>query len=323
MLVNDIIAKARSFCQTIKQLWQEDTIYTFYVVSTNGKGVHQKSLHTNFFRRIVYAVCGIAALGIVSMGFMQYTIYKNLQSQAELAEYKATRAAHEQKLEELNKATEQVHKDMTVLSRIEDQIRQQMAKSGMHVPKKSIDAAKYNGKGGSGDMSKLSTRIDVVLEQNKNVHSALQEKTKDWQNILNALKEENHRQAFTPNHWPLEGGTITSRFGGRRDPVVGGRENHPGIDIGADHGTPVYASASGYVRQAEWYYGYGKFIRLSHDFGYETAYGHLSSIAVKPGQYVEKGAFIGRVGSTGYSTGPHLHFEVRKYGKQVNPLQMF
>ena len=257
------------------------------------------------------------------MAFMQYTIYKNVQSQQELAEYKATRAMHEQKLEELNKATEQVHKDMAALSRVEDQIRQQMAKSGMHVPKKSIDAAKYSGKGGAGDMSTLSTRIDVVIEQNKNVHSALKDKTKDWQNILAALKEENHRLEFTPNHWPLEGGTITSRFGGRRDPVVGGRENHPGIDVGADHGTPVYASASGYVQQAEWYYGYGKFIRLSHDYGYETAYGHLSSIAVKPGQYVEKGAFIGRVGSTGYSTGPHLHFEVRKNGKQVNPLQMF
>ena len=73
------------------------------------------------------------------------------------------------------------------------------------------------------------------------------------------------------------------------------------------------------MQQAGWYGGYGKYIRLGHDFGYETAYGHMSRLAVSAGSFVKKGEVIGYVGSTGYSTGPHLHFEILKYGEQVNP----
>ena len=262
-------------------------------------------------------------VGAVSAGVMEYTIYKNVQQQNELAEYRATKAIQEQKLQELNQLTEKVQQDMAALSKVEDQVRHQMEKSGMHVPKKSLDPAKYGGQGGPHNMKALMTRIDVSMEQNKNMHAMLQEQAKDWKNLLEALKQENHRKEYTPTGWPLNGGVITSRYGGRRDPIYGGRDNHPGIDIGADHGTPVYASAAGVVEQAEWYYGYGNFIRIAHDYGYETAYGHLSSFNVKAGQVVEKGQFIGRVGSTGYSTGPHLHFEVRLHGRQINPMKMF
>ena len=307
----------------LKSLWQADTTYTIMVIPNNGKGMHQKSLHTRFFKRALYGACAVLTVGAVSAGVMEYTIYKNVQQQNELAEYKATKAMQEQKLQELNKLTEKVQQDMAALSKVEDQVRHQMEKSGMHVPKKSLDPAKYGGKGGAHDMKALMTCIDVSMEQNKNMHAMLQEQAKDWKNLLEALKQENHRKEYTPTGWPLDGGVITSRYGGRRDPIYGGRDNHPGIDIGADHGTPVYASAAGVVEQAEWYYGYGNFVRISHDYGYETAYGHLSSFNVKAGQVVEKGQFIGRVGSTGYSTGPHLHFEVRLDGKQINPMKMF
>lgn len=307
----------------LQELWQEETIYMFYVVSTNGKSKGQKNFNTSFFRKVAYGVLGVAAVGAVSLGVMQYKINQYNSVQQELAEYRATKAAQEKKLDELNKLTTKVQQDMAALSKVEDQLRQQMEKSGMHVPKKTLDPAQYSGKGGPGDMSKLMTRMDITMEQNKNMRATIQAQTKDLQKLLAILKEDNMRKDAAPNHWPLMGGTITSRFGSRRDPVVGGRENHPGIDIGAAYGTPIYAAGAGYVEQAEWYYGYGKFILIDHGYGYETAYGHLSSINVEPGQYVKKGDFIGRVGSTGYSTGPHLHFEVRQNGKQVNPMQMF
>jgi len=313
----------RNMVNKCRELWQEDTTYMVYVVPTNGKKGTQKNFNTSFFRKMVYGVCGVAVLGMVSFGVMQYTIHQNSLIQQELAEFRATKAAQEQKLNELNKLTAKVQQDMATLSKVEDQLRLQMEKSGMHVPKKSLNPAQYGGKGGPGDMAKLLTRMDITMEQKKNIQANIQAQTKDLQKLVAILKEENMRKAAAPNHWPLMGGVITSRFGGRRDPVVGGRENHPGIDIGASHGTPIYAAGAGYVQQAEWFYGYGKFIRIDHGYGYQTAYGHLSSIDVKPGQYVEKGAFIGRVGSTGYSTGPHLHFEVRKNGKQVNPMEMF
>ena len=76
------------------------------------------------------------------------------------------------------------------------------------------------------------------------------------------------------------------------------------------------------MQQAGWYGGYGNYVNISHDYGYSTAYGHMSSIKVNAGDYVEKGQVIGYVGSTGYSTGPHLHFEVLLYGEQVNPRKL-
>lgn len=309
--------------EKVKSFWQEDTTYTFYVVANNGKGMTQKTFHTEFFRKAAYGVGGVLALVAVSLGAMQYTIYQNVQQSAKLADFERTKAMQEKKLAELSKMAETVQKDMAALAKVEAQVRMQMQKSGMHVPKQTIDPAKYGGKGGNGDMNNIMNRMDVAIEQNKNMHALLTAQTKDWQAYLNAIKEENLRRDAMPNHWPLAGGVITSRFGGRRDPVVGGRENHAGIDVGVGHGTPVYAAGAGYVSYAGWYYGYGNYIKLSHDYGYQTAYGHLSSIDVKEGTYVKKGQFIGRVGSTGYSTGPHLHFELIKNGKQVNPMQMF
>lgn len=307
----------------LQELWQEEKTYIFHVVSDDGKNEAHKSFDTSFLRKLTYGVGGVALAGVLAVGFMHYKVSEYNSVQQELAEYRATKAAQEKKLDELNKLTTKVQEDMAALSKVEEQLRQQMAKSGMHVPKKALDPAQYGGKGGPGDMTKLMTRIDVTMAQNKNLQATIQAQTKDLQRLVAVLKEENMRKDAAPNHWPLAGGVITSRFGGRRDPIVGGRENHPGIDVGAAWGTPVYAAGAGYVRQAEWFFGYGKFIRIDHGYGYQTAYGHLSTIGVRPGQYVEKGEFIGRVGSTGYSTGPHLHFEVRENGKQINPMKMF
>lgn len=114
--------------------------------------------------------------------------------------------------------------------------------------------------------------------------------------------------------WPTSGGVV-SGYGGR------GGEMHTGVDIGANSGTPVVAAESGTVIRNGWYSGYGKCIDISHGEGVITRYGHLSSINVDYGQKVERGEFIGRVGSTGYSTGPHLHFEVILDGQRVNPMK--
>lgn len=115
---------------------------------------------------------------------------------------------------------------------------------------------------------------------------------------------------------------ISSRFGYRRDPFVRSvRKFHSGVDFAVPRGTPVYAAASGVVKTAGWHGGYGKFIKVAHNSNIATAYAHLSKILVKNGQFVKKGQLIAKVGSTGRSTSPHLHFEVRKRGKRVNPLK--
>ena len=119
--------------------------------------------------------------------------------------------------------------------------------------------------------------------------------------------------------WPVSG-RLTSYFGGRKSPGGIGSTNHKGIDIAAPRGTPVYAADGGTVTYAGWMSGYGYLVRINHGNGYETYYGHNSSLTVSVGQHVYKGQQIARVGSTGNSTGNHCHFEVRYNGVAKNPL---
>lgn len=116
---------------------------------------------------------------------------------------------------------------------------------------------------------------------------------------------------------------ISSRFGERIHPITGELKNHNGMDIAANMGTTVYAADGGKVVLAEWYGGYGNCIMIDHGNGYKTLYGHLSYIGVKNGQTVTQGNTIGRVGSTGNSTGPHLHFEVYLNGSRIDPEQFY
>ncbi len=128
------------------------------------------------------------------------------------------------------------------------------------------------------------------------------------------------RGISVPSRMPLEGAALTSGFGMRTHPVLGGRRQHQGIDLAAPTGTPVYATADGIVGRADWYSSYGLFISINHGASMETRYAHLSRLAVAAGDNVKKGDLIGYVGSTGRSTGPHLHYEVRVEGLAVNPI---
>ncbi len=125
--------------------------------------------------------------------------------------------------------------------------------------------------------------------------------------------------AFTPMGYPRIS-AFTSRFGYRSDPFSSGRaEYHPGIDFKGKYGDAVKCTANGRIVAAGWAGGYGNCVRVKHNNGYETLYGHLSRITVKVGQKVNVGDKVGQVGSTGRSTGAHLHYEVRLNGKPVNP----
>ena len=123
-----------------------------------------------------------------------------------------------------------------------------------------------------------------------------------------------------PSRMPLVGSVLTSSYGMRSHPVLGGLRKHTGIDLAAPTGTPVYATADGVVSRADWYSSYGLYISLEHGASLQTRYAHLSRLAVASGDVVKKGDVIGYVGSTGRSTGPHLHYEVRVDGVAVNPI---
>ncbi len=134
------------------------------------------------------------------------------------------------------------------------------------------------------------------------------------------LEEQKTLLASTPSIWPTKG-WMSSGFGYRTSPFTGQREFHKGIDISARLNAPIIAPANGIVRFVGWDHGYGKSIIISHGHGIKTRYGHLQKALVKKGQYVKRGDTIALVGSTGRSTGSHLHYEVHVNGMAVNPLR--
>ena len=160
-------------------------------------------------------------------------------------------------------------------------------------------------------------QLEALIQERQRVLEAQREAQRRAAGIAGAIPPPNEGapRSFS---WPVNG-TITSPFGWRSNPFGGSPEFHQGLDIAAPTGTTVTAAATGTVLLAQWYGGYGNYILLDNGGGFSTGYGHLSAIYVSVGQHVQRGQAIGAVGSTGQSTGPHLHFEVRFHGKPVDP----
>lgn len=119
--------------------------------------------------------------------------------------------------------------------------------------------------------------------------------------------------------YPPVSGMVSSNYGMRK--LFGRTRMHAGTDIAAKHGSPIYSALAGIVTKANWYGSYGLLIEVDHGNGIVTRYGHCSAIMVRPGEAVDKGEYIGQVGSTGRSTGPHVHFEIRINGNTVDPAE--
>lgn len=139
---------------------------------------------------------------------------------------------------------------------------------------------------------------------------------------MRSLETEQQGQGAVsiPSRMPVEGVRLSSNYGMRTHPVTGGRRAHKGVDLAGPVGTPIYATADGVVSRADWFSSYGLYISIEHGGAIQTRYGHLSRLNVAANQRVKKGDLIGYMGSTGRSTGPHLHYEVRLAGEAVNPI---
>lgn len=141
-----------------------------------------------------------------------------------------------------------------------------------------------------------------------------------WKRLDNGGLAAPRAAIYIPTGRPVDDLALTSNFGARRDPFNGRTRMHKGIDIPGPAGTPIYATADGIVSRAQWVNGYGNLVEISHGNDTETRYGHLSKLLVDPNTRVHRGQLIGLMGSTGRSTGSHLHYEIRIAGQAINPL---
>ena len=242
----------------------------------------------------------LALLVITLLGCSLYGFYGMTQQAAHLRteiENQRLRAENEKQRRELNELTNRVEA-------VEDTSRKLAEKSGV-VNQEPV----LPGTGGP------------ALPLDRNGLAALEGKMNLLERNLKAYESVLRQRGYTPSIWPVVG-KLESGFGGRRNPFGGsGYEFHSGQDIDAQTGDAVVAGASGTVTFVGWQNGYGQLIVIDHGGGLTTRYGHLSHIDVAQSQTVARGQFIGRVGSTGRSTGPHLHYEIRINDEPVGPLQ--
>ncbi|MDE7380897.1 MAG: M23 family metallopeptidase [Muribaculaceae bacterium] len=167
-------------------------------------------------------------------------------------------------------------------------------------------------------IQRLSRQMDLL-------ERSIYAQSLSFDQLKNSAEKQKEKLSKTPSVLPIniKDYTLSSGYGLRRDPVLGSSKFHAGLDISARDGTPVYATAEGCVVVAERKGGYGNCIDIDHGFNYLTRFAHLNKILVKPGQKVKRGELIGLVGSTGKSTGPHLHYEVRFKDEPQNPVNYF
>ena len=277
--------------------------------------------------KLAVGVAGLllaAALGSAGYFYSQLADYR--QEAAEFAEYKAHKEEQQNKLQQLLQDNEKMLRDMAEISNLEKKLRRAIirdvdsSKLGV-TPATEVSGSgggTYTGKG-SGEPLDRKAAMGVLEAQNSNIRRMLESSKKSVCELLGEIEGRSGTLASFPDRWPTVGGVVSSNYGGRTGPIGGGYEWHVGLDIAADFGAPVYATAAGTVTQAGWNGGYGRYIKLNHGNGYETAYGHMSGLAVTAGQQVIKGEIIGFVGSSGYSTGPHLHYEVLADGQNIDP----
>lgn len=191
-------------------------------------------------------------------------------------------------------------------------------------------------KAGSGGTNKYKDWLKKGLKKEKLIINTAEKidelkrrmyvQSKSYDEIAQLVKNKTQMLACMPAIQPLsnKGLTrLTSGFGLRVHPIYKVGQFHPGIDFAAPQGTPIYATADGQVHKAEYESGYGNHVIIDHGYGYKTLYGHMVNHNVKAGQKVKRGECIGFVGSTGFSTAPHVHYEVIYKGEHVNPVYFF
>ena len=274
---------------------RDDRLYAFIIAKTSRSRSHIRRVcvHKRWLK--ISALAAFAVLCAAFYGF--YGLTQHLAHLRVEQENEQLRAENEKQRQQLNKLNDRVEA-------VEDASRRIAVMSGVNNDKQQS----FNGAGGPALPLDTATNIAYKTDQlERQLH------------MFEAVLRQRAESDMTPSIWPVEG-RLTDSFGGRHNPFGGySSEFHAGQDIATLVGTPVAVTGSGTVIFAGWQNGYGQLVVVDHGGGLTTRYGHLSHIDAVLGQNISRGEQVGRVGSTGRSTGPHLHYEVRIDDEPVDP----
>lgn len=256
--------------------------------------------------------------GIVMIAFLALA-YVFLSSLAEVHHVQAIKAENRQKDREIQGVQaqlQQIEEKQESISSKQNQVKKMMG------IKNEPKVTRNPSRGGRGGVDvPIADGDSDMLRQTQNIINSLDMQEKELDELLAKVTDNTDYFRSMPNLWPT-GGEISSEYGLRDSPVIRGHAQsfHNGIDIANNVGAPVYAAGDGTVSYAGWKSGYGRMVIIEHGHGFSSQYGHLSAFAAEEGDEVKKGQVIGRVGTSGASTGPHLHFIITKNGSPVDPL---
>ncbi|HVT35258.1 MAG TPA: M23 family metallopeptidase, partial [Nevskiaceae bacterium] len=231
---------------------------------------------------------------------------------------------------ELNKAREEAEENARALARRIAQLHAHMMRvnaAGARLTEiAGLDRGEFNfdqapAVGGPEEASAQETGLVQVISSLDQFEAQLSDRERQMRVLEDLLLASRLQKQVKPSGWPVDNGWISSTFGWRTDPFTGRYAQHTGIDFAAREGADVLAVATGIVTEAGERFGYGNLVEINHGNGYVTRYGHNERILVKVGDKINKGQRIALMGSTGRSTGPHVHFEVLFNGNVVNPQQ--
>ncbi len=253
------------------------------------------------------------AVGLIlfaALGFLGWELARTRVDYQELALLRQANFSQSTELRVLSQQLEGLRQELVVLAQNDAKVRV-MAK----LAKPKTDS--LHGVGGPPE-DDSPAGISGIQQQIDQVRAAIDLRRSSQEEIQGFLNDQRSLSASKPTGWPTRG-WITSSFGMRKSPFTGRPKMHEGLDIAARTGTAVIATADGIVSRAETAQGYGKLVVIDHGYGYKTFYAHNSKIHVKVGERVKRGQEIAAVGSTGSSTGSHVHYEVRLNNLPVNP----
>ena len=314
------------FKNRIKELLKTDRReYTMMIVPHNGQSVFSLRIPIRFIKWTGAVLAAAAIFTAGSMLSYQQSTAHELQTarteKTELEKLRKVSGTQEQQLEELARLTASLQEDMKRVNALDAEVRKMVASDDVGQVSRSAPAriAGEPGSGGQGGVDKRPQAADL-LQLAKDIKANAAAREESLTSLKGAIEDKKSRLAATPSIWPADG-EVTSRFGWRNSPFGYGSSYHSGLDIADSTGTPIYAAADGVVTMNEWYGGYGNAVMIDHGNGIETLYAHNTTNLVTPGQRVKKGQHIANMGSTGNSTGSHLHYEVRINGTAVDPMR--
>ena len=325
------------FLATEEKKKPESRKYTIKFIP-DGDGT-VKSIHLSA-RVMKYGAASLAVGAMLFVGAASYAVYSTLAAHSgaeEMGQLRQVNNIQQEQLLQLSKKASALQAQIDELSQVETELRQltgaQPASGDGNGDagdgSNGSQDGEHDGQGGpypsyvNPDVDGVTAALDSVekqLAQRRASLDDLRQQIIEQQDQANAGLPTpfgtNMAGSTMPSIWPASG-TVTSPFGLR----WGGSDFHPGMDIANDMGTPIMATANGTVTVAGWNSGgYGNMVDIDHGNGIMTRYGHASRVVVTPGQYVRRGQIIAYMGSTGFSTGPHVHYEVRVNGQAVNPI---